>query len=477
MMGLLRAQSANSFRTATVANTLSFAEPNSARPWPGPIAAWYAVCVLTLAYTLGYVDRAILTILVEPIQADLHINDTQISLLNGFAFVIFYVTLGIPLGFIADRTRRKWLITASIAFWSVMTAACGLTGSFAQLFSARIGVGIGEAGMSPASYSMISDYFPPEKRSAALGVYTLGIYLGSGVAILGGGVLLALIGGRPTVRIPYLGDVRSWHAVFFAIGAPGLLVALLAATVREPARRIEAGLAPAKQKFRTDWKQIWSHIGRHRAAYLLHTLGVAFLGTPFNVTTLWARPYLTRHFGLTPAHAAYIVGITMLVFASAGITTGSRMSDRMQARGKSDATIRVARNSAIIMIPWLGALPFMPTLTSATIDLAFILFFGAFAFGAAPAALQLITPNRMRAMISGIYLVLVNLIGLALGPVVTGALTDYVFKSPGAVGYSAAIVAATSAASAAVLLAALLKPFRTAAAAQLALLQPASGIP
>lgn len=444
------------------------APPAPTGEWPSPAAAWYAVAILLLAYTFSYVDRAILSILVEPIQADLHINDTQVGLLHGFAFVIFYVSLGIPLGHLADHGNRKQLIAESITLWSLMTAACGFAFSFGQLFAARIGVGIGEAGLSPASYSMIADYFPPEKRSAALGVYTLGIYLGSGLAILGGGVVLAIIGTQPMVHLPLLGTARAWHVVFIAVGLPGLLVAAIATTMREPPRRLVDNAPRGRPNLGNEWVSTWRHIARHRRAYALHTLGFAFLGVPFNVTLLWARPYISRHFGVTPTHGAYLVGLTMIVFASAGIVIGSRISDRLQAAGRADATIRVALAAALLLVAPLAALPFMPGLTSALAALAVILFFGAFAYGAAPAALQLITPNRMRAMTSAIYLVLVNLVGLTAGPVITGALTDYVFRMPGAVGYSSAIVCIASVVVAALAFAMLLRPFRAAVAAQAA---------
>ena len=436
-----------------------------ARPWPSPVVAWSAVAVLLLAYAMAYVDRAILTILVEPIQADLHINDTQIALLHGFAFVIFYVSLGIPLGYLADRGNRKWLVVGSIAVWSAMTAACGFTRSFAQLFAARIGVGVGEAGLSPASYSIIADYFPPTRRSAALGVYTLGIYLGSGAAIIGGGVIIGLIGGQPTINVPLLGVIKSWQAVFMVVGAPGLLVAALAATVREPARRIKPAAGAVSRTLGGEWSATWIQLLRHPRAYGLHTIGFAFLGVPFNVTLLWARPFLSRHFGQSPTNAAYVVGLMMLVFASLGVTLGSAAADRLQRR-QSDATIRIGLVAAIALLIPVVALPFMPTLPGAIAALGAILFFGAFAYGAAPAALQLITPNRMRAMISAIYLVLVNLIGLMAGPVATGALTDYVFHDHEAVGYSAAIVCAASVLIAALAFIGLLKPFRAAALAE-----------
>ena len=430
--------------------------------WPGPVAAWSAVLVLLIAYAVGYVDRAILTIVVEPIQADLHINDTQLSLLHGFAFVIFYVTLGVPLGYLADRTQRKWLVVGSIALWSVMTAACGFTRSFSQLFAARVGVGFGEAGLSPASYSMIADYFPPEKRAAPLGVYTIGIYLGSGLAILGGGLVLSLIGAHRSVVVPGLGDVRSWQLVFMIVGAPGLLVAALAATIREPPRR----LAPADASrggVLAEFSATLDHIRRDGRVYGLLTLGFAFLGVPFNVALLWARPYLTRHFGVAPALGSTLLGLAMVVFATAGIVCGSVLCDAMTARGHANATVRTGVIGAICVLPPVIALPLAPTLPLALASLAALLFFAAFAYGAAPAALQLITPNRKRATVSALYLLLVNLVGLTAGPVLTGVLTDYVFHESGAVGYSAAIVAAAASVLALSAFVAVLKPFTVAA--------------
>jgi MFS family permease len=439
--------------------------------WPRPAVAWWGAVVLLLAYTFGYVDRSILTVLVEPIQADLHINDTQLGLLNGFAFVIFYVTLGVPLGYLADRTNRKWLIVASIGLWCVMTSVCGLTRTFGQLFGARIGVGVGEAGLSPAGYSLIADYFPPNRRSVALGVYTIGIYLGSGLAILGGGALLGLIGGRHMMVVPLLGAMRSWQVVFLCVGAPGLLVAVLAATITEPLRKQKAS-ETEKLGFRGEWDKTWRHISCHRSAYALITIGFSFLGVPFNVALLWARPYLSRHFGVTPANGAYMVGCTMLIFATLGILSGSIFCDRMQAKGRADATVWTGMIASILVLAPIVAFPLAPSVPLSMLALAVLLFFGAFAYGAAPASLQLITPNRMRATISALYLVLVNLVGLTAGPLITGALTDYVFHDKGAVGVSAGIVGGASALIALFAFVSLAKPFKRAAAEQLDPLPP-----
>ena len=419
-------------------------------PWPDSRAAWYAVGVLLIAYTFAYIDRAILTILVEPIKRDLGINDTQIALLHGFAFVIFYVTLGLPMGYLADRINRKKLIVVSIAFWSLMTAGCGLAKSFGQLFLMRVGVGIGEAGLSPASYSLIADYFPPARRSIALGVYTIALYLGGGMAILIGGLVVKLVGESPAVMVPLLGEIRSWQLVFLIVGLPGLLVALLACTFGEPPRRVATNGASAKPAaesagFIAGWRLMWAHISRFKKTYLLYLVGFSFLGVPFNVTLLWGRPYLSRHFGMAPADAAFLIGSLMLVCATAGIIAGSLLADRLQAQGRTDATIRVGLIAACAVILPMILFPYLPSIGSTAIALGLLLFFGAFAYGAAAAGLQLITPGSMRALVSALYLLVVNLVGLMMGPTMTGFLTDYLFKDQQSIGYAASMVGGVSA--------------------------------
>jgi len=407
------------------------------QPWPSQRLGWYAVAVLFLAYTFSYVDRVILTILVEPIQRDLNINDSQLALLHGLAFVIFYVGLGIPLGYVADRVSRKKLIVASIAVWSLTTAACGLTKSFGQLFTARIGVGVGEAGLSPASYSLIGDYFAPGKRSAALGAYTVAMFFGGGLALLIGGLVVQAVGSNPNVTLPMVGEIRSWQAVFILVGLPGLLVALLALTIREPQRRSDHAVLASEQPNGPGFAE---QFARHRSSYLLHFAGFAALSIPFNVTLLWARPFLSRVLGLTPAQGAFAVGTLMMLFCSLGVVVGSLMADRLQRRGQLDGTVRVALLAACGLVVPLAIFPFMPTVLTACVVLAVILFFGAFAYGAGPAALQMITPNGQRAMMSSLYLLGINIVGLTVGPTMTGVLTDYLFHDKAAVGYSAAIV-------------------------------------
>ena len=188
-------------------NHSSSSEPD----YPNPVFAWYVVVVLFLAYTLSFVERQIMSLLIGPIKRDLMISDTQISLLHGFAFAIFYTILGIPLGRLADRKNRTIIISVGIFLWSFMTALCGLARSFWSLFMTRIGVGVGEATLSPAAYSMISDYFPKEKRGLAISLYSMGVFFGAGMAYILGGLVVKLASQAGITTLPVLGQVRPWQ--------------------------------------------------------------------------------------------------------------------------------------------------------------------------------------------------------------------------------------------------------------------------
>ena len=191
--------------------------------WPPAPAAWYTVGLLFVAYTFSFVDRFILTLLIEPIKQDFNLSDTGVSLLVGFAFVIFYTFLGIPIGRLADRVNRRNLIVAGITLWSCMTALCGMARGFGSLFVARVGVGVGEAALSPAAYSMIADLFPPKKLGRALSVYTAGAFVGVGLALIVGGLIVQSVISSPDITLPIIGEGRSWQIPFFIVGLPGLL--------------------------------------------------------------------------------------------------------------------------------------------------------------------------------------------------------------------------------------------------------------
>src|SRR5215211_5283997 len=182
--------------------------------YPNPRYAWYVVGVLAFVYIFSFIDRQILNLLVRPIRRDLGISDTQMSLLMGFAFALFYTFFGIPLGRLADSRSRRTLIALGFAFWSMFTAACGLAKNFAQLMLMRMGVGVGEAALSPAAYSMITDYFPPKRRATAISIYSTGIYIGSGLALIIGGLVARFAAAQELWNLPVVGETRPWQVVF-----------------------------------------------------------------------------------------------------------------------------------------------------------------------------------------------------------------------------------------------------------------------
>ena len=211
--------------------------------YPSPVYSWYVVVVLTVAYMFSFLDRQILALLIEPIRQDLEITDFQISLLLGLAFGIFYTALGIPIGRLADRRSRRGIIAVGVTIWCLMTAACGLARNFSQLFLARIGVGVGEATLNPSAYSLISDYFPRQRRGRAISFYNMGVSLGAGVAMVVGGQIIAFAFDTPRVTLPIVGELYAWQLVFLLVGLPGLLIAALMITVREPERRDKLQIA------------------------------------------------------------------------------------------------------------------------------------------------------------------------------------------------------------------------------------------
>lgn len=440
---------------------MTLGDDTQQRTWPRRALAWYTVAVLFLAYTVAFIDRAILSIIVEPMRRDLSINDTQVGLLAGFAFVIFYVGLGVPLGLVADRWNRKRLITISIVFWSAMTAACGLARTFGQLFVARIGVGVGEAGLSPASYSLIADLFPSNRRGAPLGLYNAAIYLGSGLALIIGAAVVARVAHAQVLNLILIGPVRPWQIVFFVVALPGFLVALLMTTIREPVRHTYT-----ETDERPSLGETIAHIRGQMRLYLMHFLAFGFLAAPSSILFLWMRPFLTRRFGIAPAEAGYWIGFLLIVCATSGMMLGSTAADVLQSRGIRDGTIRVGLIASISLIAPVAILGALPTAHLALCDIGVMLFFGASAFGAAPAALQLVTPNRMRAVVSGLYLLTLNLVGATAAPAITGALTDYVYRNIADTGRSISIVGSISAAVAAVFFVLLRRPFLAALSAR-----------
>lgn len=408
-------------------------EPQSVRTG-GPYA-WYALGVLIVAYTFSYLDRQALTLLVDPIRKSLSITDTELSLLHGFAFAIFYTVLGIPLGRLVDQNRRITIVAAGVVVWSVMTAMCGLAKSFLQMFLARIGVGVGEAALSPGAYSLISDYFPPQRLPQALSLYLSAIYVGSGLATILGGTLIALM---PAVTLPVVGHVEPWQAVFLIIGLPGVLVALWVFTLREPVRRgTKAGVAPS-------FGAVLQHIGDRKPTYVLMVLGYAIFTLLWNGAIAWYPTYFMRVFGWTTAEVGVRYGLVIMASGAAGVVSGGFLAAWLRRKGRSDSNILAGVVAALIAIPAGVASGLAPSAWSTLAAVAIFQFGCAMPFGGAAAALQEITPNQMRGQVTAIYQFTCNMFGIGLGPTVVAAMTDHLFRNGQSLGLSIALTVAIS---------------------------------
>jgi len=404
-------------------------------PYPKPARAWYVLGLLTLVYMFSFLDRTVLSLLVSPIRRDLHINDTQVSLLMGFTFAVFYTFFGIPLGRMADSRSRRQLIAGGIATWSLFTAGCGLARSFGHLLLLRMGVGVGEASLSPSAYSLLTDYFPPQRRATAMSIYSMGIYIGTGAALLSGGFVTGWANGRAGWTIPLLGDVRSWQIVFFVVGLPGLLLALLMYTFAEPVRR--GGRIQAKS---VPFRELVAYVKDNRKTYLCHHLGIAFLALAGYGGIAWIPAFFIRHHHWTAAEAGKGFGIILAIAGSLGIVCGGWFADRLAARGHADAYLRVAMISVVAAVPAGIAYLLVPDAHLAIVLLGPLIFLHAVPIGVAPAALMQVTPSQMRGQVSAVYLFTINLIGLGAGPTVVALVTDQLFRNDNLVGSSLLVV-------------------------------------
>ncbi len=405
---------------------------------PSLRAGWYTVFVLMLAYVSSFIDRQILSLLVGPLKRDLLLSDTQVSLLMGLSFALFYTVLGIPIGRLADRANRRNIIIAGIGVWSLMTAVCGVARTYGQFFLARIGVGVGEATLSPAAYSMLADEFPKEKLATAISVYSAGIYIGSGVAVLIGAALVSMGGDAQTVTLPVVGTIFAWQRLFFFIGLPGLLLSLLLLTVREPVRKNQLKTTTGQVQTLTMGEGL-ALIRQHQAAFLSVTLGITFISMVAYAAAAWTPTYFVRTFGWKIGQAGFAYGLIVAIFSTLGIILGGRYADWLTRRGQTDGRLRIGLYSAVAV--GVGAV--FPLITNASVALGLLTipcFFVAFPFGASSAAIQVIMPNQVRGLASALYLFIINMIALGLGPTLVALLTDYVFHDEQALRYSLALV-------------------------------------
>ncbi|WP_291358804.1 MULTISPECIES: spinster family MFS transporter [Acinetobacter] len=405
---------------------------------------WYVVIICMVAYILSFVDRQILSLMIEPIKADLMLSDTQFSLLQGLAFSLFYAFMGVPIAALADKKSRVKIISVGIAFWSLATAACGLSKNFIQMFLARLSVGAGEAALSPAFYSIVADLFPKHKLGRALGVYAIGAFIGSGLAFLIGGYVIGLLKDVSFVTLPMIGEIKTWQLTFMIVGLPGVLLALLMIlTVREPERKglkMDANGVAVKASF----KNSIGFIKTHKKTFFCHFIGFSFYTMMLYSLLGWAPAYYMRHFGLDASQTGYILGSIILVANTSGALFCGWLIDFFSKRGYSDAAIRAgAIGCAALIIP--SVLFTQVDNMQLSFALIFVaMFFSTFPIPASAAATQMLTPNQLRSQVSAKFLLISNLIALGVGTTAVALITDRYYENTLMVGNSISIVNAVA---------------------------------
>lgn len=398
--------------------------------------AIYVVLVLMLAYMLSFMDRVLISLMIDPIRSDLGLGDTQVGLLVGFGFVLLYSVMGIPFGVMADNGNRRNLMVFGVLGWSAATAVSGFAGGFLSLLAARAMVGIGEATLSPAAYSTIADRFEKKRLGFAVSLYNMGVSLGGGVAMLFGGMLVAWA-MKTSVPMPW-GELTGWRLAFVAVGLLGVpLAALMMLTVREAPRRRGNVKAPPLSA-------LFDVAKTHKKAFAGVVIGYSILVIAAYGAMLWAPVHFARAHGLTPAQVGLAFGIIIGLFGTIGLAVGGILSDRSAKRGHVDAPVRVVLASAIIQFPLLMGAYLVTDTTIALILVAAGMATVSTIGGLQAATLQILTPASMRGRMTAIYLLVANMAGMGLGPLIVGFVSEHMFEGTASLGKALALVTGVS---------------------------------
>lgn len=411
---------------------------------------------------VSILDRGAINLLVEPIKAQYGLSDTQFGALQSIAFATFYVLMAIPIGILADRYQRRLIVAIGVCTFSLFSLLTGLARSFTQLFIARMGMGFGEASLAPAGYSMISDYFPPDKLGRAAGLFSASNYIGSSLAYVLGGVLLGSFEAMHQVSPSLLLGLQPWQATIVCIALPGLILGPALFLLREPPRR---GIVADRPRLR--WRDVLAELGSRRRFLVLMIIGMSMASIMTQAISVWTPALFMRVYHWNATRAGVSLGAVVLVSAVLGSYLGGWLTDWMTRRDRLDAPILIATVSFVIGGAFAVAGPLMPSGELALLLLLPTLFLKPMAFACAPMALQMVMPNQLRAQVTAGYLTVLNLVGLGLGPIVVGVMTDRLFTGPDGIRYSMSLVALITVPAMALFMALAIKPFTKLRVAQL----------
>ena len=405
---------------------------------PVPFSSWWMVAVLFLFYVVAWIDRLIISMLVGPIKADLLLSDFQVSLIIGTAFALPIAIFGLPLGWAADRFSRRWVIFLGVAVWSLATVSCGFADSFTSLFFARAMVGVGEAALLPAAYSLMSDAFPRDRVTTATSIFQSSGKLGSAVAFGLGGVIIAFAASLGAVNLPFRGETAPWHLVFILRGAPGLLLSLLAFSFPEPARKNTVARTAGDKGGKNSQLLKQFVTGHWQLLALMITSFCAIAICGYSLGS-WIPTYIDRRFGWEPIQYGPALSVMNIVAAGALIVNG-RIVDFLYGRGMKDVHLR--------FYSWLllGLMPAFAYMFFAGNPWVFLLLYAAVQLATMPfmvymaAVLALIAPSTVRGQMMGVFLFFIQILGFGVGPAIVGFLTDNVFQDEAKLGLSLAAI-------------------------------------
>lgn len=397
----------------------------------GSAYSWYVCGVVTLIYAFSYMDRGLLSVMVVPIEHELGITDTTFGLLQGAAYAVFYCLFMIPLARVADRSNRRNLLLLSVSIWCTATVCSGLARTVPELFAARIATAIGEATVFPCAVSILSDYFEPRRRTRAISLWSIGLYLGAALALGGGGAILKIL-GHSGHGLPVTGALSPWRWVFIAMGGLGFCFIPLLLTVKEPVRRNDTGEA-ADSPYTL--RQVLSVFKNKRHALAAVIVGFASYSAAGQSIQAWAPTMFVRAHGWLPANSGLWLGLITLTFGPVGAIVGSVLADLTARRRGGDAKVVVSGSAAAICVLTGITLTF-PAVSVALASYAALNFLVGAGFGLAQAALAEIVPNRMRAQAAGLYSLCVQLFAATVGPLMVGVLNDHVFHDPSQIALS-----------------------------------------
>lgn len=409
-----------------------------------PLSAWAMVALLSLLYILSFLDRTVIALMVTPIRQDLGISDVGIGMIVGVAFAIFYSIMGLPMGWLVDKVPRRLIVFIGVTLWSIAQTAGGFAGTFLHLFIARLMLGVGEATLTPASHSMISDLFPRRQLAAAMSLYSVGSSTGIGLSLLIGGVLVGYASRYDNIVVPMLGTFHSWQLVFIATGLPGFFLAALIFLFREPRRRVrsarEGGEAGSQIGF-------FGFLRRNWGLWICLTLSFGIMNIANGALVFWQPAYLTRHFQWSPLQAGMTLGLMQLVVGISGMLFSGRIVDRMFARGVRDAHLRfylyvLLATTPIVVIALISSSIWL------YLGLIWIaIFVTVNSLGYSTAGVMLITPGGLRGRASALFTSLIlAMLGQGLGPLIPAIIAEHVLHDTVRIGYSIAITVAACAA-------------------------------